>query len=130
MSDSVAKAESPADQPQKRVLRRTVTPDVDVFENGDEILVVADVPGVSRAAIDVRVERGTLTLETKAPPEGQEEGTALAREYGVYDFARSFRIPEGIDAAAVRAEVKHGTLTVHLPKAAASKPRKIAVSAS
>jgi HSP20 family protein len=94
------------------------------------VFVVADVPGVAREAIDVRVEHDTLTIETTRTPEPDEAGPALAREYAAVDFIRSFRIPAGIDASSGSAEVKHGTLVVRLPKAAASKPRKVPVVAS
>jgi HSP20 family molecular chaperone IbpA len=103
-------------------------PDVDVFENADEVLVVADIPGVPGDAVDVRVENDTLTIEAKQAPQG--EVPALAREYEPVDYVRVFRIPGGIDGTAVRAEAKGGTIVVHLPKAAAARPRKIAVQIS
>src|SRR5262249_146 len=109
--------------------RRAVVPPVDILENADEVLVVADVPGVEASAIDVRVENDTLTLEAKhtSSPVGTP---ALAREYDETDFARNFRIPAGIDAANINAEVRNGTVIVRLPKAATAKPRKVAVRAS
>jgi HSP20 family protein len=110
----------------KQYVQRAVAPPVDVFENADEVLLVADVPGVPSDAIDVRVENGTLTLQARRAPESG--GTALAREYEVVDFGRTFRIPAGIDAANIVAEAKNGTVLVRLPKIAAVKPRKIAVS--
>ena len=91
------------------------------------MLVVADVPGVASDQIDVNVENGTLTL--KARRTAESGGTALAREYDAHDYARSFRIPAGIDAANISAEAKNGTVLVRLPKIAAVKPRKIAVRA-
>jgi HSP20 family molecular chaperone IbpA len=103
-------------------------PDVDVFENADEVLVVADIPGVPGEAVDIRVENDTLTIEARQGAPG--EAPALAREYEPVDYARAFRIPAGIDGTGVRAEAKGGTVVVHLPKAAASKPRKIAVQTS
>lgn len=113
--------------PAKTYARRTITPPVDVFENADEVLVVADVPGVPGDQLDVRVENGTLTLQARSVAD--TGGTALAREYEVADFARSFRIPSGVDAGNISAEAKNGTLHVRLPKIAAVKPRKIAVRA-
>jgi HSP20 family protein len=107
-------------------VQRAVAPPVDVYENSDEVLLVADVPGVSGELVDVRVENGTLTLQARRPEEN--DGTALAREYDVVDYARTFRIPAGIDTASISAEAKNGTLLVRLPKIAAVKPRKIAVS--
>src|SRR5258708_38701364 len=106
--------------------RRVVQPEVDVYENADELLVVGDLPGASAETVEIRVENDTLTLEARhpAPPDG---APALAREYEEVDYARSFRIPAGIDTPNVRAEAKNGAVLVHLPKAAAAKPRKVAV---
>jgi HSP20 family protein len=108
---------------------RTTAPHVDVFENADELLVVADVPGVRSDGIELRVENDTLTLEARNTPEN-DPGPALAREYEPVSFAARFRIPAGIDASAVTAETRNGTLTVRLPKAAAAKPRRVAVRSS
>jgi HSP20 family protein len=105
---------------------RAAAPPVDVFENADEVLIVADVPGVPSDGIDLRLENGTLTLEAKRLV-AKTESPALAREYEEMDFATTFRIPAGIDATAIGAETKNGTLVVRLPKAAAARPRKISV---
>jgi HSP20 family protein len=86
-----------------------------VFENADEVLIVADVPGVPASAVDVRVEDGTLTLQARRSSEPE----AI--------FARTFRIPPGVDHPNISAEAKNGTVIVRLPKVAAVKPRKIAV---
>ncbi len=126
MSETIAVQNNGVTQAKPSV-QRAVAPPVDVFENADEVLVVADVPGVSSDQVDVRVENGTLTLQAKRSSDSG--GTALAREYEVVDFARTFRIPAGIDAANISAEAKNGTLLVRLPKIAAVKPRKIAVRA-
>jgi HSP20 family molecular chaperone IbpA len=106
--------------------RRTASPPVDVFESADELLIVADVPGVANDGIDLRVENGTLTLIARHG-EPKEESPALVREYDQVDFRATFRIPAGVDTSAIAAETKNGTLVVHLPKAAAAKARKIVV---
>ena len=106
--------------------RRVVAPPVDVFENDDELLIVADVPGAAGDAIDLRVENGTLRLEARRP-DNKEAWPALAREYDEVDYVTTFRLPGGIETTAIGAETKNGTLFVRLPKAAAAKPRKIAV---
>lgn len=110
----------------KAYARRTVVPPVDVFEGADDLLIVADVPGVPSAAIDLHVENGTLTLTAKHT-QSKQDHPALVREYDEVDFATTFRIPAGIDTAAISAETKNGTLVVRLPKAVAAKPRKISV---
>jgi len=115
MSESVAVRENNGTVQSKQYYARAISPPVDVFENADEVLFVADLPGVPGSAVDVRVENGTLTLEAKRSAEPEAA------------FARSFRIPPGIDVANISAEAKNGTVLVRLPKVAAVKPRKIAV---
>jgi HSP20 family protein len=128
MSEPIAAQNKNGATQGKQYVQRAVRPPVDVFENADEVLVVADVPGVASDQLDVRVENGTLTLEgRRAPDEGG--AAAVAREHEAADFVRSFRIPSGIDAANIAAEAKNGTVLVRLPKIAALKARKIAVRA-
>ncbi|MGA3120524.1 MAG: Hsp20/alpha crystallin family protein [Polyangiaceae bacterium] len=126
MSNAVALQEGNGFTPRSRASEREVVPAVDVFENGDEILVVADIPGLPGEAIDVRVEGSTLTVEGKRQPT-EQSSLAFVREYDDVSFSRTFRIPAGIDTAAIRADTKQGTVFIRLPKLAASKPRKIAV---
>jgi HSP20 family protein len=116
--------------PTPYVARRVVEPPVDVLESADNVLVIADIPGASIETVDIRVENDTLTLEAKRPSASQDAAPALAREYEEVDFARSFRIPAGIDTANITAEAKNGTVVVRLPKAAAAKTRKVDVRAS
>src|SRR3984957_15469818 len=109
----------------KAYQRRAAAPSVDVFENADELLIVADVPGVPNDGIDLQVQNDTLTLTARRP--APADSPALVREYEETDFVATFRIPAGIDTAAIAAETKNGTLVVRLPKAAAAKARKIVV---
>jgi HSP20 family molecular chaperone IbpA len=129
MNDVMTVSEKNGSAPAAIKRSRTAAPHVDVFENADELVVVADVPGVHSDGIELRVENDTLSLEARSAPE-HDPGPALAREYEAVSYAARFRIPAGIDASAVSAETKNGTLTVRLPKAATAKPRKIAVRSS
>ncbi len=113
--------------PEKTKDRRTVSPAVDVFENDQEILLVADVPGADKSGIQVLFDRDRLTIE--ATRTGSATGTLLAGEYGVADYARTFLVPQAIDADGIKAEFDRGVLKVHLPKPAAARPRQIAVQA-
>jgi HSP20 family molecular chaperone IbpA len=110
--------------------RRAVAPPVDVFENADELLIVADVPGVPNDGIDLRIENDTLTLRAKRDEKLTTTSPALVREYDDVDFAATYRIPAGIDQTGIAAETKNGTLVVRLPKAASVKARKIVVRSS
>lgn len=104
------------------------TPRVDVYETEQELLLFADMPGVDPNAIDLHYERGELRLTGKVKPRSNV-GNLVFREYELGDFQRSFQIRESIDASRIEAEYKNGVLTVHLPKAEAVKPKRVAVKA-
>ena len=93
--------------------RPTVAPAVDIYENADEYLIVADVPTATSDHVRLNLDEDQLTLR--------------ARRTDEYDYKRSFYLPDGVDFEQTAADLKDGVLTVHLPKAAAIKPRRIAV---
>jgi HSP20 family protein len=107
-------------------------PPVDIYENGnEEIVLKAELPGLQREDIDLRVENNTLTLrgERKRDTEiKQEQYHRVERSYGA--FSRSFSLPSRIDTEKVRAEFKEGVLSIKLPVKAEAKPRQIEVAVS
>ena len=105
--------------------RDTLAPPVDVYENADELLLVADVPGASQDGIDVQLEKGQLTIYAKRIEEAP--GTPLAAEHRPRDYFRMFAVPQGIDATKIEAQLSAGVLRLRLPKAEALKPRRIEV---
>jgi len=106
--------------------RTTFSPRVDIFETEDELVLLADVPGVVAEDVDIKFENGQLTLHAHCAPR-QEGAEHLLCEYGVGDFYRVFSVGESIDASKIAAELRAGVLTLHLPKSEATKPRRIAV---
>jgi HSP20 family protein len=102
------------------------TPRVDIFENDQELVLTADVPGVRPEDVDLRYEKGELLLHARIQPH-TTQGAHLLNEFEVGDFYRAFTIHESIDHAKISAECKNGVLTVHLPKVAAAQPRQISV---
>lgn len=128
MSDSTLQ-KTATDESHGEVTRGvTLTPCVDILETEQELLLVADLPGVKHEQVDVRFEKGELTLHGRrslpAPQHGFER-----REIETGDYFRSFRISEKIDSDKIWADMKSGVLTLHLPKSEKAKPRKIAVKA-
>jgi HSP20 family protein len=101
-------------------------PRVDIMEAEEESLLLADLPGVKPEDVDVRFDNGELIIDGHCAPRHHGANYVLS-EYGVGDFYRAFTISEEIDSQKISAELKNGVLTVHLPKAESSKPRKIAV---
>lgn len=103
----------------------TVAPPVDVYENGDELLVVADVPGANHDGIEVQLEKGQLTILARRG--GETTGTPVATEYRSQDYFRVFSVPQGIDASKIDAQLTAGVLRLRLPKSESLKPRRIEV---
>jgi len=104
----------------------TVTPRADVLETDDEFLLLADMPGVTPESLDVRFENGELTLHGRRTP-GHAGQTRAVWEYEGTNYYRTFRLTDDIAADRIEAGLKNGVLTLHLPKAEAVKPRRIAV---
>jgi HSP20 family protein len=104
------------------------TPQVDIYESADEVVLQCDLPGVQPQDVDVRFEKGELSLYGKVPPR-PAPAEYLDEEYGVGDFYRSFAIAPEIDAGKIAAEYRDGVLTIHLPKQERLKPKRIAVQA-
>jgi len=104
------------------------TPRVDIYESADEVVLQCDLPGVKPQDVDVRFEKGELSLYGKVQTR-QAPAEYLDEEYGVGDFYRSFTIGEEVDAAKISAECRDGVLTIHLPKQEKVKPKRISVKA-
>jgi len=105
-------------------------PNVDILESADELVLVADLPGVKPEEVDIRFEQGELTIHGRVNPRYNEGTKFLLNEYGMGDFYRTFRVSEHVDSTRIRAEYHDGVLLLHLPKVEAVKPRKIAVQVS
>ncbi len=116
-------ARMPAGREETRSQERYITPPVDIYETGEGLIVKADLPGVSRENLDVRVENNLLTLRGK--PAHTAPGEPVYREYGLVNFFRQFELNERVDQSRISADLKHGVLTLHLPKAEEAKPRKV-----
>jgi len=111
------------------VQRGSWVPPVDIYEtDGHDLVIKAELPDMTREAIEVTVEHNTLTLKgTKNPPADvkDEQIRRSERHYGA--FVRSFTLPTTVDAAKVAAEYRNGVLTVKLPYREEAKPRTINV---
>jgi HSP20 family molecular chaperone IbpA len=108
--------------------RKAFVPRADIYELADEIIVVADMPGVDENSVEITLEKGVLSLTgyvDAEPPAGYDLAYA---EYDVGDFVRSFRLSDQIDQGKIAANVKDGVLRIHLPKVGPAQARKIAVS--
>ncbi|GAB6192616.1 Hsp20/alpha crystallin family protein [Desulfocastanea catecholica] len=104
-----------------------VAPVVDIYENEDEILLQADMPGVTKEQVTINVDNGKLEISGMRKLE--TKGTSTWQEFGDVEYRRIFSVPQSIDVGKVNAELKEGVLKLHLPKTEAAKPRTIQISA-
>jgi HSP20 family protein len=111
-----------------RTATPTFSPHFDVMETKDAYVLKADVPGVKEEELDLSVNGNLLTISGKREPDQPEDGDAyFAIERSCGSFARSFTMPESVDAAGVTADLKNGVLTVRIPKKPEAQPRRIAI---
>ncbi|HEX6017036.1 MAG TPA: Hsp20/alpha crystallin family protein [Burkholderiaceae bacterium] len=112
------------EQPQRAVL-----PAVDVYEDESGITLLADMPGVPREQLELKVEGDTLSIEGAVralTPEGLE---AVYAEVRVPRYRRSFTLSRELDSTHIDASLKDGVLTLRVPKQAHAQPRRISVQA-
>ena len=110
--------------------RRVYIPAVDIIEKKDDIVVIADMPGVDDKSVDIMVEKNVLTLYGRVEADIPEKHTLTLSEYGMGDYQRAFTLSEEVDRDRIQATVKNGVLRIVLPKAEALKTRKITVTAA
>jgi HSP20 family protein len=101
-------------------------PRVDIYENDEELVLYADVPGVAPKDVDLHFEKGELILQCRVT-RPEHKGKQVAGEYRVGDYYRVFQVHESINSIGIAAECSNGVLTVHLPKEERAKPRKVQV---
>jgi HSP20 family molecular chaperone IbpA len=109
--------------------QRAVLPAVDVFEDAAGITLLADMPGVPKEQLEVKVEGDALWIEghvQQNTPNGLE---AVYAEVRVPRYRRSFTLSRELDTSRIDAQLKDGVLTLRIPKQAHAQPRRIAVTA-
>lgn len=104
------------------------TPSADISETDSEFLVRAELPAVRKEDVHVTVDAGMITIEGERKQEKREKGEKFHRVESFHgSFARSFTLPENVDAAAIRCETRDGVLTVHLPKRQIEKAKPVEI---
>ncbi len=106
------------------------TPAVDIFEQGETTVIMADMPGVAPDDVDVTLEHQVLTLRGKVKPYAPEGYRALSSEYRVGDYIRVFTLSDEIDQDKIKAAFKNGVLRLELPRSPETQPKKITVKAA
>jgi HSP20 family protein len=103
---------------------------VNFEDDGNAFVLRADVPGLTEADVQISVAGNTVTLKGERKLEAPEGHSVHRRERREVRFAKSFELPARVDAEKVTATLKHGVLTLTLPRAAEVQPRQISVKAA
>lgn len=117
-----------ADWDQSGTSLGAYVPAMDLLEQDDQLIVKAELPGMTAEDIDISVQGNVLTLRGEKKEERNEEGKRfhyVERRSGM--FHRTLSLPTEVDAENINASYRDGVLTIKLPKSEAAKPRRIAV---
>lgn len=110
---------------ETRSNEKYIRPAVNIIETEEGLVLTADIPGASKDALDVSVEKGILTIS--APAQHTTPGTSAYREFELASYYRQFTIPESLDHEKAHADYANGILTLRVPKAEVAKPKRIAI---
>lgn len=109
--------------------QRAALPSVDVFEDTHGITLLADMPGVPKEQLELKVEGDALLIEGGVQPRTPEGLEPIYAELRAPRYRRSFTLSRELDTTRIEANLKDGVLTLRIPKQAHAQPRKIAVTA-
>jgi HSP20 family protein len=118
---------TPATQQQEQRQQPYVVPPVDVFENDTSITMLADLPGVTREQLQVRVDGENLVLEATATTSGPQDMQLVYGEAQCPSYRRQFTLSRELDASRIEAQLRDGVLRLTIPKAEEARPRRIQV---
>jgi HSP20 family protein len=128
MSNGVTTPSSPASA-AGRQQQRHVVPPVDVFEDDASITLLADLPGVRREQLQVRVDGDSLVLEAVADMAGPQDLELVYGELQCPAYRREFTLSRELDTSRIEAQLRDGVLRLTIPKADEARPRRIEVHA-
>ena len=112
----------------QKVPQQALTPAVDIVENETGITLLADMPGVSKERLNIRVDGENLTIEGSAEVHVPEQIQLLHSEMRTPFFRRTFTLSRELDAGKIEASLRDGVLRMHIPKAEEARPRRIEVN--
>ena len=102
-----------------------INPAVDIFESAEGLTLIADMPGLDEKSLDISVEDGVLTIKGEAPAGA---GRFPCQEFAMAGYWRQFLLSDSFDVEKARASIKHGVMTLEVPKAEAAKAKRIEVT--
>ena len=119
---------NPRNEANGRAGQPFVVPPVDVFEDEQAITLLADLPGVPRDKLEIRIDGDTLLLQAEAAAIGPKDMELVYGEAQCPAYRRQFTLSRELDAGRIEAQLRDGVLRLTIPKAEAAKPRRIQVN--
>ena len=114
---------------QEEIRHGAWNPSVDIYESKDQLILEAELPGMSREDVEVSIENNVITLKGERKFEKKAENDNYHRvERGYGSFTRSFTLPQTVTAEGATADFSNGVLRVSLPKREEIKARKIEIT--
>lgn len=119
----------PEDGDASNVVTSQWAPRVDIREDEQRFVILADIPGVDPAQIEVSMDKSILTIKGERKVDSEENGGRLTRQERVYGtFHRRFALPESADADGISAHGRYGVLEISIPKKPETTPRRITIN--
>ncbi|MBX9771588.1 MAG: Hsp20/alpha crystallin family protein [Candidatus Obscuribacterales bacterium] len=109
--------------------QKLFTPPTDIYETEEQLVLLADMPGVKQDGVDITLEQNILTIYGHVDQPAFDDYVLTYAEYGVGSYKRVFVLSNEIDREGIQASVKNGVLKLVLPKSKRAMPRKISVQA-
>lgn len=113
---------------EKTVPGRYYLPYTDIYETGEALTLVMEMPGVEKKDVQVHLENDMLRIDGRIDFAKYEGMEPVYTEYNVGHYTRSFSLSSKIDQQKISAELEDGVLTLTLPKAEEARPRRIAIT--
>jgi HSP20 family protein len=104
------------------------TPDVDIYDTKDELLVVADIPGVSKGDVSIEIDENNI-LFIRAKTSFKEPDGKISSEFQTGNYFKAFSISNDFNKDAIQAKLENGVLEISVPRKEEAKPRKISINA-
>jgi len=113
---------------QDRTTSRGPFPPINVFQQGDDILAIIELPGIDKNGLQIQAKDNTIRISGKKSVDYPERVSVHRRERMFGEFDRTLTLPVGVDRDRVKAEYRDGILALFLPRAESDKPRTIKIS--
>jgi HSP20 family protein len=113
---------------QDSTTSRGAFPPINVFQQGEDLLAIIELPGIDRNDLQIQAKENTIRISGKKAVAFPDGVSVHRRERIVGEFDRTLSLPVRLDPARIKAEYRDGILALHLPRAESDKPRTIAIN--